>query len=65
MQAMSAGPVDSKALDWFSHFRYVPLQDAEIRDNFPDLTYDMLMAEMYVVNLCAGKRFGGLPHFAT
>jgi predicted DCC family thiol-disulfide oxidoreductase YuxK len=57
-----AGTRRLQALDWLSRFHYVPLQDAEIRENYPDLTYDMLMAEMYVVTR-AGKRYGGAAAF--
>jgi predicted DCC family thiol-disulfide oxidoreductase YuxK len=57
-----AGIARLRALDWFSHFRYVPLQEVEIRENYPDLTHDMLMAEMYVVTR-GGKRLGGAAAF--
>lgn len=57
-----AGVGKLQALDWFSHFRFVSLHDAEIRERFPDLTYDMLMAEMYVVSR-SGKRMGGAAAF--
>lgn len=51
-----------KALDWFSHFRFVSLHDTEVREHYPDLTYDMMMAEMYVVSR-TGKRLAGAAAF--
>lgn len=57
-----AGIARLQALDWFGHFRFVSLQDPEVRERFSDLTYDMLMAEMYVVSR-SGKRMGGAAAF--
>jgi predicted DCC family thiol-disulfide oxidoreductase YuxK len=48
-----------RRLDWLQKFRYVSLHDAEVAEKFPHLTYDMLMAEMYVVDR-KGKAYGGV-----
>lgn len=58
----TAGINRIKALDWRSKFRFVSLHDAEIAEKFPDLTYDMMMDEMYVVNE-KGLRLGGAAAF--
>lgn len=57
-----AGIARLQSLDWLSNFRFVSLHDAEVRENYPDLTYDMMMAEMYVVT-ASGKRLGGAAAF--
>jgi predicted DCC family thiol-disulfide oxidoreductase YuxK len=51
-----------RLLDWFSHFRYVSLHDAEVGEKYPDLTYDMMMDEMYVVSR-GGARYAGAAGF--
>jgi predicted DCC family thiol-disulfide oxidoreductase YuxK len=37
---------------------YLSLHDPDVARRFPDLTYDMLMAQMYVVDR-QGRRYGG------
>lgn len=58
----TGGIKNIQRLDWLSKFRYVSLHDTEISEKYPDLTYDMLMDEMYVVNE-KGLRFGGAAAF--
>ncbi len=58
----TAGIKKIQWLDWLSKCRYVSLHDAEISEKYPDLTYDMLMDEMYVVNE-KGLRLGGAAAF--
>jgi predicted DCC family thiol-disulfide oxidoreductase YuxK len=53
-----AGVLRLQSLDWLGHFRFVSLHEPEIREQFPDLTYEMLMAEMFVVTQ-KGDRKGG------
>jgi predicted DCC family thiol-disulfide oxidoreductase YuxK len=41
---------------------FLSLHDPEVARRFPDLTYDQLIAEMYVVDR-QGRRFGGAAAF--
>jgi predicted DCC family thiol-disulfide oxidoreductase YuxK len=41
---------------------FLSLHDPEVARRFPDLTYDQLMAEMYVVDQ-QGRRYGGAAAF--
>ena len=49
---------------WDSRGRlaFLSLHDPEVARRFPDLTYDQLMEEMYVVDQ-AGNRYGGAAAF--
>lgn len=49
---------------WDSRRRlaFLSLHDPEVAKRFPDLTYDQLMEEMYVVDQ-AGNRYGGADAF--
>jgi len=49
---------------WDSNSRlaFLSLHDPEVARRFPDLTYDQLMEEMYVVDQ-AGNRYGGAAAF--
>ena len=41
---------------------FISLHDGEVARRYPDLTHDMLMDQMYVVNP-AGQRYGGAAAF--
>ena len=47
-----------RRLDGRDRLRFVSLHDPSVRIDFPDLTYDMLIAEMWVVSY-DGKRYPG------
>ncbi len=45
-------------LDFFNQLEFVSLHDPMVAIRFPDLTYDMLMDQMWIVGQ-NGKRYGG------
>lgn len=50
-----------RKLDWWDcqdKLAYLSLHDPEVQKRYPDLTHDMLMAQMYVVDRL-GNRHGG------
>jgi predicted DCC family thiol-disulfide oxidoreductase YuxK len=49
---------------WDSHHRlsFLSLHDKEVANRFPDLTYDQLIKEMYVIDQ-RGRRFAGADGF--
>ena len=49
-------------LDGGSRLAFVSLHDPFVAKNYPDLTYDMLMDQMYVVDQ-AGNRYAGAAAF--
>ena len=48
--------------DWTGRLAYLSLHDPRVADRYPDLTYDQMMEEMYVVDP-SGKKRGGAPAF--
>lgn len=45
-------------LDWFKRLEFVSLHDSSVISRFPDLSYDQLMEQMWVVTP-EGEQFGG------
>jgi predicted DCC family thiol-disulfide oxidoreductase YuxK len=52
------GVATLRRLDVFGSLEFVSLHDPSVSARFPDLTYDMLMDQMWVVAR-TGKRYGG------
>src|SRR5687768_2785246 len=48
--------------DWGGRLAYLSLHDPRVAERYPDLTYDQMMAEMFVVDR-AGKKRGGARAF--
>ena len=48
----------SSVVGFTRRLAFVSLHDARVKERFPDLSYDMLMEQMYVVTP-AGTKFGG------
>lgn len=48
--------------DWGGRLAYLSLHDPQVAERYPDLTYDQMMEEMYVVDRQGTKR-GGAPAF--
>jgi len=48
-----------RAMDWFGpRLSYLSLHDPRVSERYPNLTYDQLMDQMYVVDQ-KGNRYGG------
>ncbi len=54
----TASIVALRRLDGQGRLRFLSLHDPSVRVDFPDLTYDMLMAQMWIVTV-DGMRFPG------
>lgn len=51
-----------KNLRWFdgkNRLAFISLHDPYVTEQFPDLTHDQMMEQMYVVSRSSGKKFGG------
>ncbi len=54
-----------RRLNWFDHsnkLAFVSLHDPIVAERYPDLSYDQLMEQMYVIDE-VGNRFGGAAAF--
>jgi predicted DCC family thiol-disulfide oxidoreductase YuxK len=47
-----------RSLDWSGRLSFLSLHDARVAERYPQLTYEQLMAEMWVVTP-DGQKFGG------
>ena len=54
----TASIVTLRRLDGQGRLRFLSLHDPSVRIDFPDLTHDMLMSQMWVVTM-EGKRYPG------
>ena len=51
-----------KRWDGKDRVSYIPLQDPYVAENYPDLTYEQMMEQMYVIDR-EGRRYGGAAAF--